>query len=344
VLRQHKAALFFALLALQALTALPGIDPFAFLQPSVTITEDDRRKLDRDESIAHAVAGQDRELAVIAVVPVDIDGDRFVAWLRRIEELKKSSYVQAIGRFSDPPQIEDLAGLALDDEDLSDIRACRPQDCALKLSVPEMTRLQTAATEAEEGWRDAVQQAFRDVLLERVRVYLSTGEAAPYENQENPVWPADRFASLVEHSVFLTEHLPRFAEHLRGYPSSAVPDIESFIYWSKERLARKAVISLTHVSILRGQDPLLPDALEAGRQIFATHYVNASLGLTAIVRGEPGGPNYLVYVNRSELDMPGGPFKGILKWFLQRRLKAEAATVLQGLRQRLESGEPPATG
>jgi hypothetical protein len=39
--------------------------------------------------------------------------------------------------------------------------------------------------------------------------------------------------------------------------------------------------------------------------------------------------------------MPGGPFKGIIRWFLQRRLKAEAATVLQGLRRRLESGEPP---
>jgi hypothetical protein len=95
-----------ALVALHVLAAASNADPFAFLQPSVTITEDDRRKLDRGESIAHGVAGQDRELAVIAVVPVDIDGDRFVACLRRIEELKRSSYVQAIGRCSDPPRIE----------------------------------------------------------------------------------------------------------------------------------------------------------------------------------------------------------------------------------------------
>jgi hypothetical protein len=201
--------------------------------------------------------------------------------------------------------------------------------------------LKTVAADAEEGWKEAVQQAFREVLLERVRMYLFTGEVAPYENQKNPVWPAERFTSLVEHSVFLTEHLPKFAEHLRGYPSSAAPEVESFIYWSKERLARKAVISLTHVSILRSEDAALPDMLEAGKQIFATHYVNASLGITAVVRGGPGGPNYLVYVNRSELDVPGGPFKGIIRWFLQRRLKAEAATVLQGLRRRLESGEPP---
>ena len=39
--------------------------------------------------------------------------------------------------------------------------------------------------------------------------------------------------------------------------------------------------------------------------------------------------------------MLGGVFGGLVRWFMQRRLKDEAATVLQGLRRRLESGEPP---
>jgi hypothetical protein len=81
--------------------------------------------------------------------------------------------------------------------------------------------------------------------------------------------------------------------------------------------------------------------LVAGKQIFCTHYVNASLGLTALMLGERGGPNYLVYVNRSEVDVLHGMFGGIIRWFMQRRLKAEGANVLQGLRRRLESGEPP---
>ena len=94
------------------------------------------------------------------------------------------------------------------------------------------------------------------------------------------------------------------------------------------------------MSILRSYDPGLPDALVAGKEIFATHYVNASLGLTAIVRGEPGAHNYLAYVNRSEVDMLGGMFGGLVRWFMQRRLRSEAADVLRGLRRRLESGEP----
>ena len=88
-----------ALLALQALAAVPNADPFEFFQPSVTVTVDDRRQLDRGEPIARVLPGQDLEIAVFAAVHVDIDGDRLVAWMRRIEELKKSSYVLAIGRF-----------------------------------------------------------------------------------------------------------------------------------------------------------------------------------------------------------------------------------------------------
>jgi hypothetical protein len=64
--------------------------------------------------------------------------------------------------------------------------------------------------------------------------------------------------------------------------------------------------------------------------------------LTALVRGAPGGSNYLVYLNRSEADVLGGFFGGLVRWFVERRLKAEAPNVLQSLRERLEAGLPNA--
>src|SRR4030095_12068246 len=102
------------------------IDPFAFFQPSVTITADDRSRMDEGDPVAHVIASKNPELGVWAAVPVNIDGDRLSAGMRRIEDLKKSSYVQAIGRFSNPPRLDDLADLSLDEEDTSDLAACRP--------------------------------------------------------------------------------------------------------------------------------------------------------------------------------------------------------------------------
>ena len=330
-----------ALLALQIVTAQPSADPFAFFRPSVNVTSDDRRRLDSGQAIARVLPAEDLEVAVLAAVPVHIDGDRLLAWMRRIEALKKSPYVLAIRRFSDPPRLDDVADLALEDDELSEIKDCRPGRCGVKLSAAEMADLQRTAAEAGVEWKTTLQRRFREFVLARVNAYLAAERAGPYENHAGQVWPAEEFARLVDHSVFLTALAPQFAEHLRGAPSPAAPGVESFLYWSKERLADRPIISITHVNILRGPGAGLPETLVAGKQIFATHYVNASLGVTALMNGAPAGPNYLVHVNRSEVDMLHGMFGGIIRWFMQRRLKSEAASVLQGLRRRLESGEPP---
>ena len=100
----------FTALSAAALVAAPAtaVDPFAFFRPSIVISADDRRELDREKPIARVVRGTDREVGVFAAVQVNIDGDRLVAWTRDIGKLKQSPYVLAIGRFSDPPIIEDL--------------------------------------------------------------------------------------------------------------------------------------------------------------------------------------------------------------------------------------------
>ena len=317
-----------------------GADPFAFFQPSVTITAADRGQLERGYPVSRVLQAKGPEVAVLAAIPVNIDGDRLVAWERRIEELKKNSYVVAIGRFSDPPRIEDLANLELDAHDVSAIRSCRPRSCELKLSTDEMTQLQRAEAEAKGDSDAAVQQAFRHMVLDRVQQYLATGQIPPDEDHREPVQPSSHFTSLLNHMPFLTDHLPQLAEDLRGYPLTANPGVESFLYWSKERTTRKAMISVTHVRIMRNHDPGLPDALIVGRDIFSNHYVDASLSVTALVNGAPSQTNYLVYVNRTEVDVLHGMFGGLIRRSIQSHLK-NAVDVLEDLRQRMERGEPP---
>jgi hypothetical protein len=330
-------------MALSVLTAASPEDPFAFWRSSVVVTEADRRQLDRGEPLARILPGDGKEIAVFAALPTNVDGDRLVAWVRQIADLKKGVYVQAIARFSDPPRLEDLEGLALHDRDLSAIPQCEPGACGLKLAASEMQQLQSAVTASGEDWEPALQDAFRRLVLQRVEAYLAGGHAAlpAYENASTPISLAARFSTLLEHSAFLTKEVPEFANALAQSPAVPIAGVESFVYWSKESFNGKPIVRATHVSILRGTGAGIPDALVAGKEIFATHYLNASLGVTAIVRGGSGPPNYLVYLNRSDVDLVRGAFGGIVRWIIERRLKAEAANVLRGLQQRLESGPPP---
>jgi hypothetical protein len=76
------------------------------------------------------------------------------------------------------------------------------------------------------------------------------------------------------------------------------------------------------------------------RDIFSTHYIDASLSVTALISDGPGEPRYLAYMNRTEVDLLHGAFSGMLRHAMQRRVKANATGILEDYRQRLESGEP----
>jgi len=314
-------------------------DPFAFFRPSITISNSEHAQLDDGNSIARVLPTKGFEVAVLAATPVRVDGDRLLAWERRIEELKQNSHVLAIGRFSDPPRIEDLAGLELDSADVSATRSCRPRDCEIKLSSGEMEQLQSAEAQAQGNRNAAIQQVFRQIVLNRVQQYVANGHIPPNEDHRQQVQPASHFALLLDRMPFLRARLPQLVAYLRAYPLNANPGVESFFYWSKEHFARKAVISVTQVSMVRNDGSGLPEILIVGRNIFSTHYIDASLSVTALMRGDANDTNYLVYINRTEVDVLHGAFGGMIRHAIEDHLKKSTETLTE-LRQRLESGTP----
>jgi hypothetical protein len=315
-------------------------DPFAFFQPAVRISPGERAQLDRGQPITHLLQGGDSELGLVAVIPVNADGDRLVAWVRQIEEWKKNERVLAVGRFSDPPRIQDLDALDLDGHDVDAIHSCHPGNCELKLSAAEMDQLRHATAQSGKGSSSGAQEAFRQMILARVQEYLTSGELPPNEDHHKKVLPEGHFESLLQHMPFLMDRVPKLAEQLQAPPTAGDSGIDSFLYWSKEHLARKAIVSVTQVTIMQNHAPGLPDALVVDKDIFCSHYINASLSVTALVRGDSGRSNYLVYINRTEVDMLHGMFGGAVRWGIDRHLK-DASAALEDFKRRLESGPPP---
>jgi hypothetical protein len=83
----------------------------------------------------------------------------------------------------------------------------------------------------------------------------------------------------------------------------------------------------------------MPFALAITKQVYANHYMNGAVAVTAIA-GSPGN-YYLVYAHRSNVDVLDGIFGGVIRRIIERRVKKEAPGVLRALRMRLESGDPP---
>lgn len=341
--------LCFALAGVIAVTApvssrtSASFDPFAFFAPTIRVTAADRQRIDAGQPMVRILTGRDREVVVFAATRIGIDGERLAAWVRRIEPLKKSALVPIIRRFSTPPAIEDLKDMTLPAGDLRDIRDCEPGDCGLKLTAGEIAALKPDLAGSGPEADARLQQSFRRLMLKRIQAYIDGGHPAigGHADGQSPRPLHTEFSALLNRSPYLTEKLPHLATHLLAPPRTATEGVEWFLYWSQDQVRGSPVMTATHVAIVRGRLPAEPRVLVAGKQIFATHYMNASLSVTSLIGGVDQVPSYLVYINRTDVDVLSGFFSPMARMIIESRIRGEAQRAIVDLRKRLESGPPP---
>ncbi|HKY19882.1 MAG TPA: hypothetical protein VJM31_01570 [Vicinamibacterales bacterium] len=319
--------------ALLAVTCFPLV---------LSLTAGDYTRLDAGEALVELLPAESREVAVRAATGIDTDPARLIQWTRRVEELNKGRYVVAIGRFSAPPRIEDVDGLSLDEGDLTDLRRCRPGKCGVKLNDAEIARMHDAIATAGGDWKATAQQTFRGIVLARAQDYLAGGHtpSASYHDGKRPAQLHSEFAALASEVELTQPRLFPIVNYLSLYPKGEMPGVESFLYWSKESLGAKPIIGITHVAMIESTDAFVREALVAKKQVYASHYVLASLSFTVINASPDASRHYLVYLNRSRSDVFDGLFGGFIRRTIARRLRAEAPEALRVLRQRLESTPP----
>ena len=310
---------------------------FTFLRPWFTVTRHERDTLSRRGVVVRALPAEGRQIAVIATCAIDLSPDGFIARVGSAWEIERKD--SAAGRFADPPVIGDLARLSLDQSDIDRLRSCRTGDCRLNLGNHEISAVRSALTRSGGEASKDIQQTFRTLVLDRASRYWTGGLAAlpEYDDRSEPVRPADIFSEMLKQSPYLESQLPTVAAYLRQFPAGNVTPSASFLQWSKVMMNGKAVVRVSHIGVFRrAPGPHLPAVVVAGKQVYASRYMNGELTLTMLFAGSDGSTNYLVHVDRSELDELGGAFSGLKRSLIEGRIKEEAIGALTALRDRLE--------
>lgn len=311
------------------------LDPFQFLSPTVVLTQAERSRLAAGETIARSLPAESGEVATFVAVRSTADGDRLAAWVREISALKHGPGVLAIARFSNPPHLDDLARLSLDDAEVDELTRCHPGACSVKLSGAEIAVVQRAVSSRGSAPVGAVVvDALRAIILARVERYIGTDDAVP------PALPG-----FVRRTPFLSARVPLLTASL-GHPRHlSSSTVERFLYWSKERYTGKAIITVSEVSLYRGTTADQPEMLVASTQLFATHYADGALNLTMVLAGRDASgrvaERYLAALNRTQVDMLGGVLGPMKRWVAERNVRREAVERLDDARRRIESGPPP---
>jgi hypothetical protein len=318
-------------------------DPLASFAPDGFLDAKKQADLSAGAAVVDVLPARDGDVAVFGAAKIRVGSGRLAAWIRQIEDLQRGPYVPIAGRFSDPPRLEDLDRLVLDKKDLEDIRDCERGDCGLKLSGEEIDRLRRRIVAAGDQWELAVQAEFRWIMLGRATAYLARGNAGmpTYEDRDSPVSAATDFEAVSARMNGVVLVVPNVVGYLRRFPDARGEDVESFLYWSKEQLGGgKRIITMTHVSMIPTLHDTQTEMIIASKQVFAAHYLSASLPLTSVTMPSRSGDRYLVYTRRSHVDLLQGFWGGFTRRIVESRIRSDGPGVLDVIRRRLESGEP----
>ena len=316
-------------------------DPLAFFGPSVTLSTTERLRLDTDDVVVRTLPADDGHIAIFAATRLGASPQTLLQWTRRIEAFRQGFQVLGVGRFSEPVADSDLDPLVLDDGELDALQRCRIGNCDVKLAAAEIVELQHAIHEAGSSWREAAQHIFRRILIARIRLHRTSGLLIlpPYADRGRRMSVGEAFSAIVARSPYLTRGLPGVVNSLLAPPAANGAEIdESFYYWSHDSYgAGKPIVTLTYVRLLRRDDAALPQTLTLSTQLFASHYMEGALALTAVTCNEARSRCYLAYLNRTQVDFLGGLFGRFKRSAIEGRIKAATPALLREVRERLEN-------
>jgi hypothetical protein len=316
-----------------------------FLKGQLALSSGDLAKLDHGTVVTHYVDAADRrEVAVKGAVRIGIGAETYVERLREIVTFKRHEAVLEIGVFGSVPSANDMATLSLDRGDLRDLRACRVGHCEWKLPAATIRRIQQEVPWGTAQADGRAHEVIREDLAAYVARYRREGPGAlmRYDSSREPVDVAQEFTALLDSDAGLLKAFPTLERYVRAYPGAQAAGFRDVIYWSREKPGPSPVLSITHMVFAPGEPGSPVSHAVMSRQIYGSKYFDASMGLTLVLPDEEHerASAFVVYVNRSRLDVFGGLLGGLVRRTVRSRVRSGMAESLGRVKVAMERQGP----
>jgi hypothetical protein len=303
------------------------------LREKAAFEETDFATLQLHQPVVRSIPTSDKaEIAVSGLVNIQAAAEEFLKSYRESMTRKSNVAILEIGAFGREPSPADLETLTLETRDIEDLKECVVGECQVKLSAAMIERFRREINWDAADYAARVTSLFRHMLFEYVKDYRTRGEAAliEYNDKRNQVNLAAEQRAL--------NAAPSYVNEFINDSKAGLEILEDALVWSKIKFGLKPVIAINHIIIYKRKSEVGPQVLIASKQIYANHYFNASLALTAFVRvpDAPNGGAYLVYENRSKADGLEGPFGKIKRGVVEKKAVEGLRAILEHSKANLE--------
>lgn len=292
-----------------------------------------------------------RELAVFGIVRIGVPRPFYIQRVTDFPSSLRDHFRLEFATFSDPPVASDVTSLSLPHDDVQDLKRCQPGSCKVKLPAEAIAHLRATVDFDGPSGDSIVDAYFRARMLDYVAGYRVQGDAAlvVYDDQQAKIAAAQVFQSMLSRSPYMYQYAPSLERYLEAYPRDRPPGIAEALFWSEDDLpGLKPTVTVTHEVVYSPPD-LPGSTLIASKLLYAAHYLDGGLDLTAVVdvaddRGTTPAGIYLALLRRLHFDnLPSG---GLLD--LRRRvigkLRDRTAGLLRDARTTSEQAYATAAG
>ena len=326
------------LLAPESLEAANAIDELRnYLRTRASFDVNDISRMEGGEYVSKLLPVNDKhEIAFCGVISLNAMPEKgFDIFKERLSRLDKKA-LMASGSFSDVPTISDLQTLTLERVDIESLKNCRVGACDLNLSTDMIRRFQSEVDWTRLDHSEQATDLFRRLILEYVTDYQSRGHSAwiEYANYPHALSLGKENDQLLKELRWIDAFAPEFSQYLQGPSSPAPTNIRRWVTWAKLKFGLKPVIMLTEMITYSPGDrsPGTDLLLSISRQIYASHYVDSSMGLIAVIQNsesETTSSSYLLYVNHSRSSVLRGIFGNFIRKLVEHEVMESVKLLLE---------------
>lgn len=317
-------------------------EPYTFFKQFVGLTDDQITSIQHGKAVTKLLSTKTpEEVAVFGAIYINASMEEYLKAAQNVDALRKSPNYLGVRRFSSPPKLSDLEGFVLDEDDIKDLKNCKPGHCELQLPAESIEEFKSQVNWSAPDVSALVNSLAQKMALEELVRYQKDGNSAlgSYYDKEHPVRVVEQFESLLQESS-MSHYLPALERYLTDYPRAELPNAETLFYWENVKFGLKPTLRMNQMVIYRGSEPSGPLDSVAIKQLYASHYFQTALDLSVCAKdsSQPDAKGfYLITVKGSRQAGLTGPKGSIVRSKAVSKISSSLETSLTHIKSVLEN-------
>src|SRR5580704_6529387 len=176
--------------------ATDSAEPNKFFHGFAGLSDDQIREIRGGKAVAKILDSPTADqVFVFGSVYINSTPEHYLKFASDVDALRKLPSYLALRKFSDPPQLADLAGFVLDEEDFKQLKNCRSGHCEVQLPSEAMEEFQRSVNWSAPDASDQANRLAQQMALQALLRYQQGGNTAlgTYRDKNHPTAVAETF-------------------------------------------------------------------------------------------------------------------------------------------------------